>query len=94
MLQYDDNYMMLLLLSKLKYFFMISGRLGTWAEWGSWGECDVPCGGGIQRRERMCEDGEECIGLATQSQRCNRKICPRVGKLSSLHLYNSILSNL
>ena len=62
--------------------------LGTWSDWDEWGDCDVTCGGGIQRRSRECENGTEgfyCLGSATESQRCNTQACPFTGKISLRH---------
>ena len=40
---------------------------GKWATWGTWSECDVPCGTGHRHRTRTCTNpqpdlgGDECV---------------------------------
>lgn len=54
---------------------------GVWMSWGSWGECSVTCGGGIQLRNRSCDgpyyNGEECKG-SEGKKRCNSHHCPGI----------------
>ncbi|ELW61637.1 Semaphorin-5B [Tupaia chinensis] len=33
-----------------------------WASWGSWTKCSSNCGGGVQSRRRLCENGNSCPG--------------------------------
>ena len=53
---------------------------GIFLEWGTWGECDVTCEGGLQWRDRVCEGpfygGADCEGPRNDSQSCNTQECP------------------
>ncbi|XP_060586807.1 SCO-spondin-like isoform X3 [Ruditapes philippinarum] len=53
---------------------------GVFNEWGSWYECNVTCGGGIQWRNRTCKgpfhNGADCQGAFNESQECNTEYCP------------------
>ena len=49
-------------------------------EWGAWGVCDAPCGGGTQTRTRgvavaPVHGGAECPGTTVQQQACNVEEC-------------------
>lgn len=46
-----------------------------WSAWGPWSECSVSCGGGIQRKTRVCESRGECLGSAVQTKPCNTHKC-------------------
>lgn len=52
-----------------------------WLPYGEWGECDRPCKGGKQIRERGCSTGDvkDCIlmfsGSNVQEQECNTQDC-------------------
>ena len=58
---------------------------GGYSEWSQWEQCNVSCGGGIQRRYRRCtnpppsDGGSTCIeqnlGPAEEIQQCNRQNC-------------------
>ncbi|KAG7269124.1 hypothetical protein CRUP_013388 [Coryphaenoides rupestris] len=62
---------------------------GGWGPWSLWNTCTATCGGGLQKRRRLCTDpapkygGEECIGGGAMSQVCNKQECPIDGCLSS-----------
>uniref|UniRef100_A0A8C4TPM4 Thrombospondin-1 n=1 Tax=Erpetoichthys calabaricus TaxID=27687 RepID=A0A8C4TPM4_ERPCA len=62
---------------------------GKWGPWSLWDTCTVTCGGGVQRRTRLCNDpapkygGKECIGEPANTQLCNKKDCPIDGCLSN-----------
>ena len=55
---------------------------GQWGQWNRWEMCDVTCGGGIQTRQRDCDDpqpadsGEYCGGSHVQSRTCAKMKCP------------------
>ncbi|XP_059380512.1 semaphorin-5A [Carassius carassius] len=51
-----------------------------WSAWSPWERCTVPCGGGIQSRRRMCENGNECPGCSVEFQSCNTLPCPDLKK--------------
>lgn len=54
---------------------------GDWSEWGEWSQCSVPCGGGVQLRERLCDNprpsgkGAECQGPSREQRDCNIHEC-------------------
>ena len=54
----------------------------TWTQWGSWGTCNKPCGGGIRTRSRRCVVAgtatvvSGCQGSGSQSGVCNTGGCP------------------
>uniref|UniRef100_F6XC33 Thrombospondin-1 n=1 Tax=Xenopus tropicalis TaxID=8364 RepID=F6XC33_XENTR len=62
---------------------------GQWGPWSLWDTCTVTCGGGMMKRERLCNNpkpqygGKECIGDPTDSQICNKQDCPIDGCLSN-----------
>ncbi|OWF34851.1 Hemicentin-1 [Mizuhopecten yessoensis] len=53
---------------------------GVWETWGSWGMCNVTCGGGEQMRSRDCHGpfygGDDCQGSNDDFQVCNTQECP------------------
>lgn len=53
---------------------------GKWQAWGVWGSCTTTCGGGTQRRDRMCYGpffgGETCQGPKEEYKQCNDRKCP------------------
>ncbi|KAF7691769.1 semaphorin-5A isoform X1 [Silurus meridionalis] len=51
-----------------------------WSAWSPWERCTVPCGGGIQSRHRVCENGNECPGCSVEYQSCNTLPCPDLKK--------------
>ncbi|KAK2185175.1 hypothetical protein NP493_244g03029 [Ridgeia piscesae] len=54
---------------------------GQWSSWSAWTECNAPCGGGEQRRERGCNSplpsgsGKDCLGYAQEIRHCNEHSC-------------------
>lgn len=66
-------------ISILHFIFSVNGQ---WAQWGAWGDCDAPCGRGVQRQERLCTlpaprfGGAECEGNGNNTQACNTHACP------------------
>ncbi|KAM9163882.1 adhesion G protein-coupled receptor B1 [Pangshura tecta] len=53
---------------------------GKWQAWGPWGSCTTSCGGGTQRRDRVCYGpffgGDSCQGPREEYKQCNDKKCP------------------
>ncbi|KFV88521.1 Brain-specific angiogenesis inhibitor 1, partial [Struthio camelus australis] len=53
---------------------------GKWQAWGVWGSCTTTCGGGTQRRDRVCYGpffgGVTCQGPKEEYKQCNDKRCP------------------
>ncbi|OWK55173.1 Brain-specific angiogenesis inhibitor 1 [Lonchura striata] len=53
---------------------------GKWQAWGVWGSCTATCGGGTQRRDRVCYGpffgGETCQGPKEEYKQCNDRKCP------------------
>ena len=64
---------------------------GEWGPWSSWSSCSLSCGkGGIQRRQRECDDptprgkGMTCVGEDNQSKPCvQTTMCPNQGMQNS-----------
>lgn len=54
---------------------------GGWSAWGDWTPCDTVCGGGMQWRERRCNNpipaggGKDCSGHAREARECNIHSC-------------------
>ncbi|XP_052812379.1 thrombospondin-2-like [Mya arenaria] len=55
---------------------------GNWADWSSWGQCDVTCENGTQLRTRTCTNpepkngGTDCVGSENEKKVCVRELCP------------------
>ncbi|KAF6021562.1 HMCN1 [Bugula neritina] len=58
---------------------------GNWGAWGEYGACSRTCGGGEQRRYRLCEtkatkgysrDIRRCAGSNYSRRMCNFQCCP------------------
>lgn len=62
---------------------------GGWSQWGGWGECSAPCGGGYRMRKRRCDDpapmngGMECGGCHIDWEMCNAHACPELKRSGS-----------
>ncbi|PIO28464.1 Thrombospondin-1 [Aquarana catesbeiana] len=62
---------------------------GQWGPWSPWDICSVTCGGGVQKRERLCNNpkpqfgGKACLGDNADSRICNKQDCPIDGCLSN-----------
>lgn len=71
-------------MSKHPYFCCVTVN-GGWGPWSLWDSCSVTCGGGLQRRHRLCNNpapkynGKDCLGDSKASRLCNSQSCP-VGK--------------
>ena len=55
---------------------------GNWSLWSDWSYCTQPCGGGIQSRNRTCDNpspafgGLFCPNESDEDQDCNTNSCP------------------
>ncbi|KAJ8305885.1 hypothetical protein KUTeg_016430 [Tegillarca granosa] len=53
---------------------------GYWEAWSNWTTCNVSCGGGMQWRNRLCEEpkygGANCTGDDLELTACNTHECP------------------
>ncbi|XP_053403518.1 thrombospondin-1-like isoform X2 [Mercenaria mercenaria] len=55
---------------------------GGWGSWTSWTSCTASCNGGMQSRQRICNnpkpsaDGDFCDGNAMNVRMCNQQHCP------------------
>ncbi|KAL7288709.1 hypothetical protein TKK_0017434 [Trichogramma kaykai] len=55
---------------------------GQWGEWGPYGECSRPCGGGVMMKTRECDNppskngGNYCVGERVHYRSCATKECP------------------
>ncbi|XP_062863908.1 thrombospondin-1-like [Trichomycterus rosablanca] len=62
---------------------------GGWGPWSPWDSCTVTCGGGLQKRHRLCNspvpkhNGKDCIGDSRSTRLCNSQDCPIDGCLSN-----------
>nr|CAJ65510.3 HyTSR1 protein [Hydra vulgaris] len=54
---------------------------GEWSSWGPYSACTLTCGGGVQQRNRYCNNpaplygGVSCIGDSIQITKCNTALC-------------------
>lgn len=48
------------------------------SEWGAWGSCSAPCGGGVTTRSRtvLVEGSGACSEALTEDAACNEAACP------------------
>ena len=78
---------------------MIRVADGKWSEWSPWTKCSMPCGGGLQRRTRSCDNprpahgGRFCSGDSREAQRCNQYTCSGEKKLYASAVHISLLYN-
>ena len=69
---------------------------GGWSDFGDWGDCSRPCGGGKQERMRTCTNprpvygGADCSGSDRQTRRCNEDPCS--GRITSIELYYTLIN--
>ncbi|KAH9492582.1 Contactin-associated protein-like 2 [Bulinus truncatus] len=56
---------------------------GSWLSWSQWTSCSTTCGGGQQRKNRLCQEplfgGKPCDGLNAEYLRCSENSCPIPG---------------
>ena len=69
---------------------------GGFGEWGTFGECNKPCGvDGVKKRVRACWNpqprfgGKDCEGHAEETQACNLIPCPVDGGFSKWAAYGA-----
>ncbi|POI27930.1 hypothetical protein CIB84_008320 [Bambusicola thoracicus] len=54
---------------------------GQWSSWSPFSSCSRSCGGGVQIRQRFCNNprpafgGKECQGASIQAEMCNAQAC-------------------
>eukprot|EP00795_Rhopilema_esculentum_P012024 gene12024-2609_t len=65
---------------------------GNWGKWGEWRPCDAPCGTGLSKRKRYCNnpspkyEGRSCEGEDTEWKRCSSNPCEGVEVLFTIKL--------
>ncbi|XP_069798458.1 hemicentin-1 [Narcine bancroftii] len=69
---------------------------GNWSPWQAWNDCSATCGGGEQRRRRLCNNpvpmngGRSCPGDSSQVSRCRVQPCPG----GPQHARGSVIGNI
>ncbi|KAL1139574.1 hypothetical protein AAG570_006556 [Ranatra chinensis] len=59
---------------------------GGWSDWGPWSKCSRTCGGGVEIRERICNNpqpkhlGRYCQGTRKEYTICNTQPCGNLAK--------------
>ncbi|KAJ7419247.1 brain-specific angiogenesis inhibitor 1 [Willisornis vidua] len=68
---------------------------GKWQAWGVWGSCTATCGGGTQRRDRVCYGpffgGETCQGPKEEYKQCNDRRCPEPHEICDEETLGSVV---
>ncbi|XP_010637568.1 adhesion G protein-coupled receptor B1 [Fukomys damarensis] len=68
---------------------------GKWQAWASWGSCSVTCGGGSQRRERVCSGpffgGAACQGPQDEYRQCGTQRCPEPHEICDEDNYGAVV---
>ena len=68
---------------------------GQFGEWSVFGECDKPCGGGVQKKTRGCNNppaafgGKPCEGISEETKSCNPQPCPVNGGFSEWSAFDA-----
>ncbi|OXA43430.1 Netrin receptor UNC5C [Folsomia candida] len=68
---------------------------GAWGTWSAWSECSGPCGKGVQKRSRVCNNpaplngGRPCSSSAVQKQDCLLPCPPVDGRWSGWSTWSS-----
>ena len=64
-----------ILIQLIFFCFTVSGG---WSSWSSWSSCNGPCGHGIKKRSRVCDNPmtlhgsqTQCPGQSTQTKKCD-----------------------
>jgi hypothetical protein len=74
-----DSIVLPVVTSKTKIAFTAPAQDCTWNPWGSYSNCSVTCGGGVQVRSRTqiqaTIGGQPCQGNSTESMACNTQAC-------------------
>jgi len=51
---------------------------GRWSEWNTTIKCNSSCIDGVEKLERYCIGGEDCIGNSTKTVPCGSPICGKI----------------
>jgi len=58
--------------------FTCSPIIGVWGGWTEYTPCSLTCGPGLTTRERVCENGVDCEGLAKEEKDCEDEPCRKL----------------
>ncbi|XP_041963546.1 adhesion G protein-coupled receptor B1 isoform X6 [Alosa sapidissima] len=68
---------------------------GVWQLWSSWDPCTRTCGGGSQKRQRVCKGpffgGKLCPGDREEVQSCNEKRCPEPNEICDEENFSNVV---
>ncbi|XP_073086339.1 adhesion G protein-coupled receptor B1 isoform X2 [Manis javanica] len=68
---------------------------GKWQAWVSWGACSATCGGGTQRRERVCSGpffgGAACQGPQDEYRQCSAQRCPEPHEICDEDSFGAVI---
>ncbi|XP_042565036.1 adhesion G protein-coupled receptor B1 isoform X3 [Clupea harengus] len=68
---------------------------GVWQLWSSWDPCTKTCGGGSQKRQRVCKGpffrGKQCPGDREEVQRCHEKRCPEPHEICDEENFSNVV---
>lgn len=66
---------------------------GGFSVWTAWSECTRGCNGGIQSRNRFCNNptplhgGADCTGDRMMTRACNTDVCPGMTRSTFLLIF-------